>query len=298
MLLFAKTLMGIGASAGLMSAFMANNLNLDKKSLAIGNGFTLLMGNLGLLFSTVPAYYIISNFNWRIFNFCLSMSCISLSFILFLLIPPKPSIKTPVSDYLKKAKFILQQRIFFKMLLLMIPLGIFDSMQAFWSQFWLNKIAQIKHDEVEVYLFIMNIGVGLGMLSTGLFDRFWQRIGFKSMQMIYIFLILSLIVQWLIFSFWLHSCSHTLWFIYGFSTQFALLSYAVLCNNFAVEISGRVITLLNFFLFIIGYCYQSSMGKLIQYHISTNMIFKFFVIIQFIFLCIAMSIPHGPSKNN
>ncbi|HPE59784.1 MAG TPA: MFS transporter [Thiolinea sp.] len=271
-LIIGRALIGFGVSACLMSAFKAFVQWFPRETLPLVNGLQLAAGGLGVLAASLPVEMALTMTDWRGVFTGLAVLTVLAAILVFLAIPDKPE-AAPERDWRRQLRgtlSIFTARRFWNMAPVSVATqAAFLATMSLWAGPWLRDVAGMERGQAASTLFWMAIGVIAGYIFLGFVAERLGRSGHSNLQLSRIGIGLFMLVQLgLILE--LTSLSTLLWILFGFFGTTGVLSYALLSQQFAPELAGRVNTALNLLVFVCSFVAQWGMGAIINAHGSEN----------------------------
>lgn len=184
-LLIARTLMGVGLSAGLMAALTSFRHAYSAEAQLRASSWMLMTGSLGMLMSTVPVHALLPLVGWRGL-FWLSAAGIALCALLIVFIVPadrpQPAAKGVASGgYVQ----IFRHPTFVRM----APMGFWHygglvAVQALWAGPWFSQVAGLDAAGSARGLFLVNLAMLVAFASLGALVPRLSRSGWPAERLI------------------------------------------------------------------------------------------------------------------
>ena len=264
-LTFARGLIGLGVSAGLMASMKAFVGWFPLSRLATLNGALISTGGLGALASTKPVEVLLGITDWRGVFVIVAGITAAVALMILLVVPEKRSEAKPetVAELMQGVRQVFSDGLFWRgSLLFMAMQGGFLSMQGLWVSPWLRDIAGMDRSGVSTALAVLAVGFILGSSAIGvLADRLARR-GVGMMVVMKASLGVAILMFALITAGWGEAAFPVL-FVYAFCSTGGVLVYAILTRHFPGHLSGRVNTAVNMLAFLGGFVVQWGMGVVI-----------------------------------
>ena len=242
-----RVLIGLGCSAALMSAFMANVLWFPKKSLGLANGVILTVGGLGALAATAPAEIFLRAVSWRTMFILLGAVTAFVAGLTFLAVPSRAPARDGEST---KAQWrgiaaIFKSPVFWRYaptcsLTSAMSLGL----QGLWAAPWLRDVAGLNPEAVARHLLVIAVFMVAGYTLMGLIFDTMKRFRVGHRLVTGTGLLLFLAVQ-LMISLGFTESTYILWASFGFLGTMSVSYYAIMSTLFPAHMAGRVNTTLN-----------------------------------------------------
>lgn len=288
LLIFGRFLMGLGASASLLSALKANSENFSNEKLSFINGITLFIGGFGVLLAGKPLNIFLEYFSWRVLSLTLCAICgiIILAIQIFSLSTKKyEEQKNITTQTFEIFALLADKKILFFCILLVIPYGFYMSILTLWISPWLKNINSMDVNNISLSISLFSLGCIFGPLLMGWLGNI---VKIKNIVKLILFSNIAMIlVQIVILTGFLHTHDIILWLIFSLLGQSGTLGFTYICTTVEEKYIGRAITLLNLLMFFSAFIFQSAYGIIVhlfekQYSIilSLEIAFGIFIVLQ------------------
>ena len=261
-----RGLIGLGVAGCLMASIKASTLWFDQKYWPVINGTFLAAGGLGAVAATAPLEIALTYADWRTIFLVLAIITIFIALLIFLVVPEKkqsnsfPTLKKQILEL----GIIYRNNEFWRCApLISASLGTNMAIQGLWAGPWLRDIAEFDRDEVANYLLLLAIALSVGSLATGIVASWLERFGFSLTKFFALSTILFISCQ-IIITLEIMPSSIWPWIVFGLFANAAMLVVAHLTRFFKRDLSGRVITGVNVFVFGSVFLIQYLIGKIIS----------------------------------
>ena len=261
-----RGLIGLGVAGCLMASIKASTLWFDEKYWPAINGTFLAAGGLGAVAATTPLEIALTYIDWRTIFIVLAALTIVVALLIFSIVPEKkksnsfPTLKKQVLEL----GIIYRNSEFWKCApLISASLGTNMAIQGLWAGPWLKDIAEFDRDIVANYLLWLAIALSVGSLATGVIASWLERFGLSLAKFFGLSTILFIGCQ-IIITFEIIPGSIGPWIIFGLFANAAMLAVAHLTRYFNRDLSGRVITGVNVFVFGSVFLSQYLIGKILS----------------------------------
>ena len=261
-----RALIGFGVASCLMSSFKANAIWWPAERLPLMNNLTMAFGSFGALSATVPVEALLQVTGWRELFWGLAAVTAVLAVVTYYLVPEK-SVEAEKSESMAEQfaalPGIFTSRLFWRFAgPFVVCYAIFMSYQTLWAAPWLRDVAGFGPSGVADHLFLLQLGMFVGVLLTGaLADRLRLR-GIGPDRVFSVALGLTLVVVALL-AFGVTAFVGWLWTAYGLFASATILCFAILTERFPAALTGRVITAANLLIFILAFGFQWGIGAII-----------------------------------
>ena len=261
-----RGLIGLGVAGCLMASIKASTLWFDQKYWPVINGTFLAAGGLGAVAATAPLEIALTYTDWRTIFLVLAIITIFIALLIFLVVPEKkqsnsfPTLKKQILEL----GIIYRNNEFWRCApLISASLGTNMAIQGLWAGPWLRDIAEFDRDVVANYLLLLAIALSVGSLATGIIASWLERFGFSLTKFFGLSTILFISCQ-IIITLEIVPSSIWPWIVFGLFANAAMLVVAHLTRFFKRDLSGRVITGVNVFVFGSVFLIQYLIGKIIS----------------------------------
>lgn len=266
-LTIARALIGLGVSAGLMAAFKTYAARLPPKKVPLVNSLHMAAGSLGVLAGGLPVEFALQALGWRGLFLALAGLCVVGAALLMLLVRDTPRQSSPESfgSLLAGVGRIAVSPAFLRVApisLVVQASGL--SLLALWVGPWLRDVALYTPEEAAAIVSLMGGSMILGYVVCAFLTNKLVHNGVPLGRIMLggcIAFTATLPAVILLDPAW----GAPFWLLFGALISFAALSYAVLGQEFAPALTGRVHTALNFLVFLAGFALQWGFGVLVKY---------------------------------
>lgn len=265
-LAFARFIIGIGVSGGLMAAFKANTIWFPKK-LPFMNGLIMAVGALGALTATKPTQIFIHYFGWRQFNIYLAIATLLIALFIFLCVPKGNGASKimPLKQHIKDLGSIYRDRFFWRITPIIITtLGFFMATQGLWTGGWLMHVNHMSISDASSCLASIAIAMAINALLIGAIGTIAMNHGRSLTKIVVICISIAIAMQVLIL-FRIDYNHYLSWFLLAFFIRITPLTYSMISNHFPLEHSGKSITAINILTFLSGFAVQFLIGWIIHF---------------------------------
>ncbi|MET0118367.1 MAG: MFS transporter [Sedimenticola sp.] len=265
-LILGRALIGFGVSACLMAAFKSFVQWFPANRLPMANGLQLASGGLGALAATTPVETALQFTDWRGVFMALALLSLLVSALLFALVPDKEE-KHPhigMADHIQGILHIFTSRLFWRI----TPWAVasqagFLSIQSLWAGPWLRDVAGFDRDTTALYLAFIASAMVAGFALIGFTAGRLSKLGITTTAVAGTGMALFMVAQAGI-AFGFTELALPLWLLFGFFGTSGTVTYAVLSQNFAPNLAGRVNTAHNLLVFIVAFAGQWGIGAIID----------------------------------
>jgi len=257
-----RALLGLGVSGCLMGAIKGFTIWFPLSRLATLNGWILAVGALGAMAATAPVEALAGAAGWRAVFFALAAGCAAVAALIFFVVPERalPGAGETWARQFSEIGAILRSVFFWRVALALIVVhGAYQALQGLWLAPWLIDVGGLTRPQVANTLLASSIAYGVGSVIFGtLADRMARRLlAFKvgmALAVLAFFAIAAGVREW----------APIVLMVYGFGACAAALPYAILTQHFPRELTGRVITASNIFMFLASFGVQWGVGAVLR----------------------------------
>jgi len=265
-LIVARALIGLGVSGCLMSSIKVFTLWFPLNRLATLNGWLLSCGGLGALSATVPAEALLRVTDWHSVFLVLAALTFAAAGAIFLIVPERDTPRAPQTliESLRSLPPILRNANFWKLGLLAIAgQGVFMSLQSLWIAPWLKDVVGLGRADIGSHLLMVALGMIVGATLWGIVADWLSRHGVDTVKVVLGGVGVNLVIL-LLLAFGAQTGTLPLLFALSLFGQVLPLIYSMLSKEFPLELSGRVISTLNFLVFLSAFAVQWGTGLIIN----------------------------------
>lgn len=261
-----RALIGLGVSAGLMSAFKAYAARLPVERLPLANGLHMAAGSLGVLAGGLPVELAMQAIGWRGVFFVLAGLCIAAAAFLFFGVREVAAGNR--SDSLRALIAGVATVLVSPPFVRLAPLAVATqasgmAMIALWVGPWLRNVAGYAPDEAATILSLVGVAMICGYVICGISTSRLVALGVPLPSVMIGGYLLFFFTQPLIILVdpaW----SAPAWLAFAMLISFGTLSYPALGAFFPASLTGRVHTGLNFLVFAAAFAFQWSFGVVVE----------------------------------
>lgn len=264
-----RVLIGLGVAAGLMGALKVINLWFRAEHWPLMNGVLMAAGGLGSLVATAPAQAALGVMSWHALFFWLSAATLAVSAFIFTVVPERPGTQArgTLGEQMAAVGAILRSRYFWRLApIASVQQAAFIGIQTLWIGPWLRDVAGEDAATRGTSMLVAAVAMTAGFLSSGIVAGALAKRGVShfatSTGAIVLF---TLVVAGLaLFGAALPLGPLVWWCAFAFLGTYVIVYYPVLTQAFALELSGRVTTCLNFLMFSTVFLFQWGIGVILD----------------------------------
>jgi MFS family permease len=263
-----RMLIGLGVAAGLMGALKVISLWFRAEHWPLMNGVLMAAGGLGSLVATAPAQAALGVMSWHALFFWLSAATLAVSAFIFLAVPERAgsAASGTLGEQVRAVGAILRARYFWRLApVASVQQASFIGIQTLWIGPWLRDVAGQDAAARGASMMAAAVAMTAGFLSSGIVAGALAKRGVSHFATttgaIVLFTLvlaalalgggdLPFVLAW--------------WCAFAFLGTYVIVYYPVLTRAFALELSGRVTTTLNFLMFSAVFLAQWGIGVVID----------------------------------
>ncbi len=271
--LLGRILIGAGMAPVLMGSLKVFTLMFPSRQFATLMGSIISVGTLGSILATSPLAYLTSTIGWRATFMIAGGVTTLLSFLTFwILSMEKENSELPSSFSFQREIKVLQS---FRMILGSIAFwqigtvaffrfGVSMGLQGLWLGPYLMEIKGYTPIQTGNLLILLSIGMIIGGPVAGrLSDQIFHRRKAVALWGLVLYC-LSLLPLTGIFEIQNPLWFGAIFFLIGFFSSFGMIIYSHAKELFPINISGTVMTLVNFFTMAGAAIFMPALGKIIE----------------------------------
>lgn len=274
MALIGRALMGVGTAAALMGSLKVFTLRLPPEKFASFAGLIISFGMLGGILAASPFAYFTSLIGWRTTFIVSAIVTVILSLLIFRTLGDEKeeegrggvaASSGQKINILETARFVFGSISFWQIAAAAFcRYGTFVSLQGLWLGLYLMDVEGYSPIRTGNVLTMLSFGMIAGSPCAGwLYDRVFHSK--KSIILLGLILYcLSLLPLVGIFKIKYTFVYAIIYFVIGFFSGFGMLLYPHVKEIFPLNLSGTVMTWVNFFLIGGGAFFMQVMGRVIE----------------------------------
>ena len=270
-LLVSRIIIGIGVGACLMGPLTAYRVWFQDETQQRANSWMLMMGAMGMLFSSLPVQYFLPSVGWRgIFLFLALLTLICIFLIIFF-IPAWNINRKNIENKNEGSLSEVWNNSFFKSL---VPMGFFNygglfAIQTLWAGPWMITVSGYTAKESAEGLFLIYISLLISFFCWGYFvPRFSKNIN-DAKKLLKFGAPLNLIVLAYIIILG-PNAGAVHWAVFVVSSIFLSLTQPAVGLAFSLNNAGKALTSFNLLLFIGAFFLQWVIGLIIDISVFFN----------------------------
>jgi len=264
-LLVGRALIGLGVAVCFMSSLTAFALWFPLERMATLMGCMLLVGAIGALSATKPVELALRVIDWRTLFLALSVFAVCASLAIFLAVPEKPAAAKAgaLRQQFAVVAGILRNRGFWSIgLTAVFAQAIALALLGLWAGPWMRDVAGLDRAALAQELLFAAGAFGVGAVLFGTLSDGLARRGVAPL-VTYLAGCIACTVALIPIALGYGAASLVLWILYMALSPSGTLAYPLLTARFPREMTGRVMTALNMFTFLLAFAVQYGVGAII-----------------------------------
>ncbi len=279
MALGARLLIGLGVSGVWIPALKLFTTWFSKREYATMTGVLLAVGNIGAITASYPLVVIINNFGWRFAFYIIGAITLFLVLIAWRFISDSPeqylnkglkakTVSGPKMQYISKdlIKLIFKNKdVWILSVWVFVVYGSLLSFQGLWAYPYFRDVFNLAETTSGSILMFVSIGMFLGSPFVGYFS---DKV-MKNRKKVLIIWLAAFILPWAFISFNTGGLSSNLLYLVSFWMGFFgcgnVVVFAIIKEQFPLEITGTVLSIINVFPFVGAAFFQTFLGYILDF---------------------------------
>lgn len=274
-LIISRALAGIGLSGCLMSAFKAYSEWLPAERLPLVYSIECLTGGIGGMVATKPIGYAIGIFSWRTTFIFLAAVTLLTSFLIWFMTPRdqvRPSVtRSPFIKQLSEMLlFFADARFWLITPVVTAAQGMMFAYLYLWIGPWMRDVAGMGESEAGTFMMYAFAGAAAGYFLNGILADLLVRKRWLSWEKMYLYS--GVLLALMLGSIALENgrSSAPLWGIVMFLSTMTMISFPLMRKLYESHEIGRVLSLLNFTIFLFSFIFQWFIGLVLSLYPVSN----------------------------
>ena len=270
-LILSRALTGIGLSGCLMAAFKAYSEWLPSERLPLVYSLECLTGGIGGMVATKPIGFAISVLPWRtVFAFLALFTLLTAVSIWF--VTPRDGNKasgekTTFTEQLRQmVAFFADPRFWFVAPVVTAAQSVMFAYLYLWVGPWMRDVAGMGEAEAGTYMMYAFTGAAAGYFLNGILADLFKKRGFLSWERMYLYsgALLTMVLGFIAVENGRGSAA--LWGIVMFLSTMTMISFPLMRKLYKANEVGRVLSLLNFTIFLFSFIFQWFIGVVLDFY--------------------------------
>ncbi len=270
-LVISRALVGIGMSGCLMAAFKAYAEWLPQDRLPLVYSIESLTGGIGGMVATRPIAIAFEAMSWRFCFILLALFTLFTAAAIWFISPDKKPVT--VENKEPYAKLLITMIGFFRdsRFWLIAPAATAAQSVMFaylylWVGPWLRDVALMQASETGIYMMYAFTGAAAGYFLNGILADCFQKKGWLTWEALYFYSVLILTLILAIIAFENDREVACLWGIVMFLSTMTMISFPIMRSLYKDYEVGRVLSLLNFSIFLASFIFQWFIGVILNFY--------------------------------
>lgn len=270
-LIISRALTGIGLSGCLMAAFKAYSEWLPAERLPLVYSIECLTGGIGGMVATRPIALAIEFMSWRCCFILLASVALITSIMIWFVVPkdsdPAGTAKTSFSKQLMQMlSFFGDSRFWLIAPVVIAAQSVMFAYLYLWIGPWLRDVAMMGEAETGIYMMYAFTGAAAGYFLNGILADIFRKKGWFSWERMYLYsgVFLTFILGYIAFENGRDSAP--LWGLVMFLSTMTMISFPLMRKLYASNEVGRVLSLLNFTIFLVSFIVQWFIGVILNFY--------------------------------
>ena len=268
-LMLSRALIGVGLSGSLMAAFKGYSQWLPSEDLPAVYSVQSFMGGLGGMCATRPMSIAFGFFGWRSVFVGLSAVLFVSAAVVWFVVPKDP----PVTENKKSAFFPLlvqmlsylgDRRFWIAAPVVTAGQSVMFAFLYLWISPWMHDVAGFAPREAELFMMLAFFGTALGYLLNGILAGMFKKRGWLSWEQLYLLSGILLTVLLCAIAAINGPAAAPVWPFVMFLCNMTMISFPIVRTMYSEEEVGRVLSLLNFVIFLFSFFAQWFLGMLLD----------------------------------
>lgn len=270
-LILSRALTGIGLSGCLMAAFKAYSEWLPAERLPLVYSIECLTGGIGGMVATKPVGFAISILSWRNVFILLALFTLFASLSIWFVTPKDGSRgtagKPTFAEQLRQmVAFFGDARFWFVAPVVTAAQSVMFAYLYLWVGPWMRDVAGMGEAEAGTYMMYAFTGAAAGYFLNGILADLFKKRGFLSWERMYLYsgALLTMVLGFIAVENGRGSAA--LWGIVMFLSTMTMISFPLMRKLYKANEVGRVLSLLNFTIFLFSFIFQWFIGVVLDFY--------------------------------
>lgn len=270
-LIISRALTGIGLSGCLMSAFKAYSDWLPSERLPLTYSLECLTGGIGGMVATKPIGFAISIFSWRYtFLFLAAVTLLTVLSIWFAAPKERYTVSDSKISFVKQLTemiaFFMDSRFWFVAPVVIAAQSVMFAYLYLWVGPWMRDVAMMESSEAGTYMMYAFTGAAAGYFLNGILADFFMKKKWLTWEKMYLYsgVLLTIVLTFILFE--NSRMSAVLWGVVMFLSTMTMISFPIMRKLYSQSEVGRVLSLLNFAIFLMSFILQWFIGVVLDFY--------------------------------
>lgn len=268
-LMLSRALVGVGLSGSLMAAFKGYSQWLPAEKLPAVYSVQSFMGGLGGMCATRPMAVAFGLFGWRHVFVALSVLLFISSALIWTTVPHGESVqkkeKAPFFPLLiKMISYLADRRFWVVAPIVTAGQSVMFAFLYLWISPWMHDVAGFKPRTAELFMMLAFSGTALGYLLNGILADFFKKRGWLTWEELYLFSGAALTLLLASIAAINGALAAPVWALVMFLSNMTMISFPIMRTLYSEDEVGRVLSLLNFVIFLFSFIAQWFLGAVLD----------------------------------
>ena len=270
-LILSRALTGIGLSGCLMAAFKAYSEWLPAERLPLVYSIECLTGGIGGMVATKPVGFAIGILSWRNVFILLAFFTLFTALSIWFVTPKdarRGSVGKPTfAEQLRQmVAFFGDARFWFVAPVVTAAQSVMFAYLYLWVGPWMRDVAGMGEAEAGTYMMYAFTGAAAGYFLNGILADLFKKRGFLSWERMYLYsgALLTMVLGFIAVENGRGSAA--LWGIVMFLSTMTMISFPLMRKLYKANEVGRVLSLLNFTIFLFSFIFQWFIGVVLDFY--------------------------------
>ncbi len=261
-----RALIGLGVAACLMGSIKAFTLWFPIERLATVIGWFLFLGTIGGIAATTPVELAVGTIGWRVMFVGLAAGALAVAVLIYLAVPERalPGAGATWGEQFGSLGAIFGRALFWRLSLpFVVTHGTYQAMQGLWLGPWLIDVGGFDRATAAHLLLLGAAAYAVGSIAFGtvsdrLDQRGWPRLATYKAG------VAASVVMFFCIALDLALPRAPVLMAYSFTVMSGALVLAIGARLFTPAMSGRVVTAINFLMFVVSFACQWGIGAVLR----------------------------------
>jgi MFS family permease len=238
-LMLGRALIGIGGSVALLTGLKAISQWGLPHTMALANGWLVMLGALGAVAATLPAEFLIDRVGWRTLFLALSVACGAIAALIYAIVPEQSKLDKRVRPRLRLTDIYNDARFWRIAPLSATTIAASWALQGLWASRWMSDVEGLTHSAIVNMLLAMALALSAGAFALGRSAHRLQRQGIAPSTLLVVISGVSMVAQTAL-ALRLPLPAAASWAFVALAGASTVLSFASLATTYPPSCSARV----------------------------------------------------------
>ncbi|MDL2263489.1 MFS transporter [Synergistaceae bacterium OttesenSCG-928-I11] len=268
-LIAARALLGIGLAGCLMAAYKAYADWIERDRLPVAYSVQCLAGGIGGMAATRPLALAFDVLPWRTVFLLFAAATLAIALLVWFVVPEKPRTQSALpratfaTQFRHMLRFLTDGRFWYIAPVITAAQGVLFAYLYLWLGPWLRDVAGLPERETGMLLMLSALGTAVGYFLNGILAEVLRKKGWMSWETMYLVTGVLFVALMAAISAGV-PCAPYLWPFVMFLSTMTMISFPLMRNLFDDDEVGRVLSLLNFTIFVASFAMQWLVGAILE----------------------------------